>query len=156
MTVYIGTQTPAPPTTTAPLPPSSGRHPGDRRSAPPTTSEGVERLESHANTCLDNHYDVPFSSVKPTTHPHSSYSITNCQAYKLSRSDRNHTTDFVIHVCSVTMFCIQAYLVVIIIMPILLLHLYSGALTRTRKLRLIAAYARLGAVPRPEDGTQGQ
>ena len=41
-------------------------------------------------------------------------------------------------------------------MPILLLHLYSGALTRTRKLRLIAAYARLGAVPRPEDGTQGQ
>ena len=155
----MSAQTPAPPTTTAPLPPSSGRHPGDRRSAPPTTSEGVDRLESHANTCLDNYYDVHFSfvpSVKPLIHPNSSYSITNCQAYKLYRSDRNHTTDYVIHVCSVTMFCIQAYLVVIIIMPILLLHLYSGALTRTRKLRLIAAYARLGGVPRPEDGTQGQ
>ena len=86
-------------TTAAILRPS----PGDRRSPPPTTSGCVERLESHANTCLDNYYDVHFSfvpSLKPPTHPDSSYSITNCQAYKLYRSDRNHTTDYVIHVCS--------------------------------------------------------
>ena len=56
------------------------------------------------------------------------------------------------------MLCIQAYLVVVvtIIIIFILLHLFSGALTRTRRLRLIAVYARFSAALRLQDGTKVQ